>query len=170
MTGLDLKQDRIIEIAVIITDGELNVVAEGPDLIIHQPKELMDNMNDWCIQHHGQSGLTAAVLKSTITTQEAEEQVLSFVRRYIPNAREGLLAGNSVHVDKQFLQQEMPGLLSHLHYRIVDVSTVKELARRWHPQAYDDAPPKKNTHRALEDIRESIAELQYYRNSVFAKS
>ncbi|KAJ3300069.1 Oligoribonuclease, mitochondrial [Borealophlyctis nickersoniae] len=167
MTGLDLQKDHIIEIAAIVTDGDLNIKAEGPDLIIHQPKEVMDDMNDWCVQTHGQSGLTAAVIASTLSTSEAESQILSFIRQHIPTPRVAILAGNSIHVDKQFLQKEMPNLVDHLHYRIVDVSTVKELARRWYPTEYSEAPVKRNTHRALDDIRESIAELQYYRQAVF---
>ncbi|KFH73233.1 hypothetical protein MVEG_00454 [Podila verticillata NRRL 6337] len=166
MTGL-LATDKLIEIAVIITDDELNIVAEGPNLIIHQPKQVMDNMNEWCIDHHGASGLTAAVLASKISTSDACAQVLAFIQRHIPDPRIGILAGNSVHADKVFLEREMRPLIDHLHYRIVDVSTVKELARRWYPREFAATPPKQGAHRALDDIKESIAELRYYRGAVF---
>ncbi|KAF9120461.1 Oligoribonuclease, mitochondrial [Linnemannia hyalina] len=166
MTGL-ASTDKLIEIAVIITDDDLNIVAEGPNLIIHQPKEVMDNMNQWCIDHHGASGLTASVLASKISTSEACTQVLQFIKSHIPTARHGILAGNSVHADKVFLEREMSPIIEHLHYRIVDVSTVKELARRWFPTEFENVPRKKEAHRALDDIKESIGELKYYRSSVF---
>ncbi|KAG0056736.1 Oligoribonuclease, mitochondrial [Gryganskiella cystojenkinii] len=166
MTGL-LATDKLIEIAVIITDDELNIVAEGPNLIIHQPKEVMDKMNEWCIEHHGASGLTAAVIASTISTEDACDQVLKFILKHIPEPRGGILAGNSVHADKVFLEREMSPIIEHLHYRIVDVSTVKELSRRWYPKEFKAAPPKKAAHRALDDIKESINELKYYRQTVF---
>ncbi|KAF9929496.1 Oligoribonuclease, mitochondrial [Linnemannia zychae] len=166
MTGL-LPTDKLIEIAVIITDDNLNIIAEGPNLIIHQPKEVMDNMNQWCIDHHGASGLTASVLSSTTTTAQACNQVLDFIKTYIPEPRQGILAGNSVHADKVFLEREMAPIIEHLHYRIVDVSTVKELTRRWYPKEFENAPPKKAAHRALDDIKESIRELEYYRSAVF---
>ncbi|KAF9923975.1 Oligoribonuclease, mitochondrial [Mortierella alpina] len=166
MTGL-LATDKLIEIAVIVTDDELNIVAEGPNLIIHQPKHVMDGMNPWCIEHHGASGLTAAVLASTISTAQACEQVLAFIKEHIPTPRVGILAGNSVHADKVFLEREMPAIVDHLHYRIVDVSTVKELSRRWYPEAFTRVPEKMGAHRALDDIKESIQELQYYRGAVF---
>ncbi|KAF9168920.1 Oligoribonuclease, mitochondrial [Mortierella sp. AD011] len=166
MTGLEAT-DKLIEIAVIITDDELNIVAEGPNLIIHQPKEVMDNMNQWCIEHHENSGLTAAVLASKISTDEACTQVLDFIKKHIPEPRHGILAGNSVHADKVFLEREMRPIVDHLHYRIVDVSTVKELSRRWYPSEFKHAPRKKEAHRALDDIKESIKELEYYRGAVF---
>ncbi|KAJ3307338.1 Oligoribonuclease, mitochondrial [Blyttiomyces sp. JEL0837] len=167
MTGLDLAKDHIMEIACIITDGDLNVVEEGPDLIIHLDKPELDSMNEWCIEHHGKSGLTASCLASTRTLQSVEQEVLAFIKKHIPKANVGVLAGNSVHMDKEFLRKEMPDLLGHLHYRLVDVSTVKELVRRWSPEAYANAPIKLGKHRALDDILESIKELQYYRKSVF---
>ncbi|KAL1923676.1 uncharacterized protein VTP21DRAFT_8656 [Calcarisporiella thermophila] len=177
MTGLDIDRDHIIEIAVLITDGDLNLVQDEKtgevaelSLIIHQPKSVMDNMNAWCIEHHGKSGLTGAVLSSTLTTQDAEDQVLDFIKQYIPQPRIALLAGNSVHADRQFLQKELPRVVEHLHYRIVDVSTVKELVRRWLPKLYDQVPPKKEGHRALDDIRESIEELRYYREHAFVRN
>ncbi|KAJ3165652.1 Oligoribonuclease, mitochondrial [Irineochytrium annulatum] len=165
MTGLNLGKDKIIEIAVIVTDGSLNMVEEGPDLVIHQPQSVMDGMNDWCVEHHGKSGLTAEVLLSTTTTAEAEAAVLEFVKRYIPVKGVGVLAGNSVHVDKEFLRKEMPAFLDHLHYRLIDVSTLKELARRWNPAVFHRGSHKTSDHRAMGDIRDSIAELRYYRDA-----
>ncbi|KAG0072657.1 Oligoribonuclease, mitochondrial [Linnemannia elongata] len=166
MTGL-ASTDKLIEIAVIITDDDLNIIAEGPNLIIHQPKEVMDSMNQWCVDHHGASGLTASVLASKISTSEACNQVLQFIKSHIPTPRHGILAGNSVHADKVFLEREMSPIIEHLHYRIVDVSTVKELTRRWFPKEFESVPRKKEAHRALDDIKESIGELKYYRSSVF---
>ncbi|KAJ3272199.1 Oligoribonuclease, mitochondrial [Terramyces sp. JEL0728] len=165
MTGLDLKKDRIIELACIITDGELSQVIKGPEIIINQPESLMNSMDEWCTEHHGKSGLTKAVLESKTSTREAEDRLLAFIKEHIPKAKEGVLAGNSIHVDRQFLYQEMPRVTDYLHYRIVDVSTVKELSKRWYP----DLPPLKKalSHRALEDILESIKELEYYRKTVF---
>ncbi|KAI9484743.1 ribonuclease H-like domain-containing protein [Zychaea mexicana] len=165
MTGLDIAKDRLIEIAVLITDGDLNIVAEGPELVINQPRELMDNMNDWCKEHHGASGLTKAVLESQVSTENAKDQVLDFLKKHIKTG-EAPLAGNSVHADKRFLEKEMPELVDYLHYRIVDVSTIKELTRRWYPDIAKGVQ-KKNCHRALDDIKESISELQYYQKHVF---
>ncbi|XP_062894534.1 small fragment nuclease [Mobula hypostoma] len=166
MTGLDIEKDKIIEMACIITDAELNILAEGPHLIVNQPNELLDGMSEWCAQHHGKSGLTQAVRDSKISLQQAEYEFLSFVRQHTPP---GLcpLAGNSVHADKKFLDKYMPQFMKHLHYRIIDVSTIKELCRRWYPDKYEDAPKKKASHRALDDIRESIKELQFYRKHIF---
>ncbi|KAJ3414368.1 hypothetical protein HDV05_006642 [Chytridiales sp. JEL 0842] len=167
MTGLDLSTDHIIEIACIITDGSLNTIATGPDLIIHQPKQVMDAMSEWCVTHHGSSGLTASVLASKLSVQEAEKQVLEFIKQHIPEKGVGVLAGNSVHMDKEFIRKEMPALLDWLHYRLVDVSTVKELARRWDKNVFTGAPKKGMSHRALDDIKESIEELRYYRRTFF---
>ncbi|XP_064424823.1 oligoribonuclease, mitochondrial [Latimeria chalumnae] len=169
MTGLDIERDHIIEMACIITDSDLNVLAEGPSLIINQPDELLDNMSDWCKEHHGKSGLTQAVRESKISLQQAEYEFLSFVRQHTPP---GLcpLAGNSVQADKKFLEKYMPQFMRHLHYRIIDVSTIKELSRRWYPEEYEAAPKKKASHRALDDIQESIKELQFYRKSIFKKT
>ncbi|XP_058050358.1 oligoribonuclease, mitochondrial isoform X2 [Ahaetulla prasina] len=141
---------------------------EGPNLIINQPDELLDGMSDWCKEHHGKSGLTKAVKESTISLRQAEYEFLSFIRQQTPP---GLcpLAGNSVHADKKFLDKYMPQFMKHLHYRIIDVSTVKELCRRWYPEDYEIAPKKSASHRALDDIRESIKELQFYRNNIFKR-
>ncbi|ORY97617.1 ribonuclease H-like domain-containing protein [Syncephalastrum racemosum] len=165
MTGLDIANDRLIEIAVLITDGDLRIAAEGPELVIHQPREVMDNMNEWCKEHHGASGLTEAVINSKVSTADAQSQVLEFLKRHIPPGV-APLAGNSVHADKRFLEKEMPKIVDYLHYRIVDVSTIKELSRRWYPDIAKGVQ-KKNCHRALDDIKESISELEYYRQHVF---
>ncbi|XP_078282787.1 small fragment nuclease [Rhinoraja longicauda] len=169
MTGLDIEKDKIIEMACIITDSDLNILAEGPHLIVNQPNELLDGMSEWCKEHHGKSGLTQAVKDSKISLQQAEYEFLSFVRQ---QTNPGLcpLAGNSVHADKKFLDKYMPQFMKHLHYRIIDVSTIKELCRRWHPDEYEAAPKKKASHRALDDIRESIKELQFYKMHVFKES
>ncbi|OBZ81664.1 putative oligoribonuclease [Choanephora cucurbitarum] len=167
MTGLDIEKDYLIEIAVLVTDSELNIVAKGPELIIHQPKEVMDNMNDWCIEHHGKSGLTKQVLESKVSIEEAEDKVYSFLKEHVPRGV-APLAGNSVHEDKRFLLKEMPKVVDHLHYRIVDVSTIKELTKRWYPEVASGVV-KKAGHRALDDIVESIEELRYYRKHVFVK-
>ena len=166
MTGLELDTNTILEIACVITEGDLEIVAEGPSLIIHHEDQVLDRMNEWCIQHHGQSGLTDSVKKSQISLQDAEKQVLDFVAKHTPV---GVcpLAGNSVGMDKRFLDKYMPSLAAHFHYRIVDVSTVKELCRRWYPGSLERAPAKKLSHRALDDIRESIEELKFYKTEVF---
>ncbi|XP_066462174.1 oligoribonuclease, mitochondrial [Eleutherodactylus coqui] len=168
MTGLDIQKDQIIEMACLITDSDLNILAEGPNLIIKQPDELLDSMSNWCKEHHGKSGLTQAVRDSKISLAQAEYEFLSFIRKH---TAPGLcpLAGNSVHVDKVFLSKYMPQFMRHLHYRIIDVSTVKELCRRWYPVEYECAPKKAASHRALGDITESIKELQFYRQNVFKK-
>ncbi|KAJ2162234.1 hypothetical protein GGF46_000851 [Coemansia sp. RSA 552] len=167
MTGLDPQQDTIIEIACIVTDAELNVLERGDDIVIHQSQQVMDAMGDWCKEHHGHSGLTQSVLASTVTMAEAEASVLALVKRHCPRPRTGVLAGNSVHADRAFLSRYMPKLTAYLHYRIIDVSTVKELARRWNPRVLAAAPAKKTAHRALDDIAESIEELRHYREQLF---
>ncbi|KAI3373386.1 hypothetical protein L3Q82_021929 [Scortum barcoo] len=173
MTGLDIDKDQIIEMACIITDSDLNILAEGPSLIINQPDKVLEGMSEWCKEHHGKSGLTQAVRNSKVTLEQAEYEFLSFVRQHTPPGQ-CPLAGNSVHADKRFLDKYMPQFMYHLHYRIIDVSTVKELCRlvsvRWFPEEYKMVPHKKATHRALDDIQESIKELQYYRATVFRAS
>ncbi|XP_032085952.1 oligoribonuclease, mitochondrial [Thamnophis elegans] len=168
MTGLDIEKDQILEMACLVTDSGLNILAEGPNLIINQPDELLDGMSDWCKEHHGKSGLTKAVKESTVSLRQAEYEFLSFIRQQTPP---GVcpLAGNSVHADKKFLDKHMPQFMKHLHYRIIDVSTVKELCRRWYPEDYEAAPKKSAAHRALDDIRESIKELHFYRNHIFKR-
>lgn len=166
MTGLDVDRERIIEMATLITDASLAVVAEGPQLVVHQPDALLDAMDDWNKQHHGDSGLTERARASTVTEAEAEQTTLAFIQEHCP-ARTAPLCGNSIHQDRLFLRKYMPQLNEYLHYRMVDVSTIKELARRWYPDDYAKAPDKKETHRALDDIVESIEELRFYRTSVF---
>jgi len=164
MTGLDPNVDTILEIATIITDGQLNTVAEGPNIVVHQPDSVLDAMGDWCKEHHGNSGLTAKVRASTISMFDAEQQSLDFIKAHVA---EGVspLCGNSIHQDRRFLVPYMPTLEAYLHYRNIDVSTVKELARRWYPNI--QMPSKAGEHLALADVRESIAELKFYREKVF---
>ena len=166
MSGLDLKKDHILEIACIITNGDLEIVAKSEDLVINHPVELLDGMNDWCKNSHSLSGLSESVLKSTITLKDAEEKILSFIKQHVSQPGVAILAGNSIHVDKQFLLKDMPSIPAYLHYRLVDVSTVKELCSRWYPQEFSKAPKKTCSHRALADIEESIAELNYYRKAI----
>ncbi|HWO23062.1 MAG TPA: oligoribonuclease [Kofleriaceae bacterium] len=169
MTGLDPSKERIIEVAAIITDGQLAELATGPDLVIHQPDEVLAAMDDWNRTHHGASGLVDRVRASTVTDADAEAQLLAFVNAHVPSPKDRpVLAGNSIHQDRRFIRRYMPKLDARLHYRMVDVSTIKELARRWFPQIIARQPPKNDTHRALDDIRESIDELRYYRAHVFA--
>jgi oligoribonuclease len=141
MTGLDVDRDHIIEMACVVTDGDLNVLATSPTLVIGQPKEVMDGMNEWCIEHHGKSGLTAAVLESKLTLEDAETQMVEFIAPYIKSRRIPL-AGNSVHADRMFLLKEMPRFTELLSYRIIDVSSIKELAFRWNPAVADCVPRK----------------------------
>lgn len=166
MTGLDVEHDIILEIAVIITDGNLENAVEGPDLIIGANETQLAAMDPIVQNMHQRSGLWAQSLESTLTVGEAERQVLTFVRKHIPEAGIAPLAGNSIHTDRGFLAKSMPALTEHLHYRIVDVSTLKELARRWMPDRLAKAPAKQAGHRALADIRESIEELKYYRTAL----
>lgn len=166
MTGLNVETCHIIEMACLITDENLNIVAEGPDLVIHQPDRVLEAMDDWCTKHHGESGLTAAVRASQISLSQAEQTFLQFVEQHIP-PKQCPLAGNSVHADKKFLDKYMPLFMDHLHYRIVDVSTIKELCRRWYPKTYEQVPIKREQHRALEDIKESISELRFYKQAIF---
>src|SRR3954452_23839043 len=167
MTGLDLEQDRIIEVAVLITDDELNLVDEGIDLVIGAPDEVLDRMVPVVAKMHDDSGLTEAVRASTLTASEAEQQVLDYVKRYVPDRRKAPLCGNSIATDRSFLARDMKELDDHLHYRMVDASSVKELARRWYPRAYYASPEKNGGHRALADILESVEELRYYRQAIF---
>jgi len=164
MTGLEPDHDTIIEIATIITDGQLNILAEGPNIVIHQSDEILGEMDDWNTTHHGESGLTDKVRASTISMAEAEQQTLDFIRRYVPEGCSPL-CGNSIHQDRRFLVRHMTKLESHMHYRNIDVSTVKELTRRWYPR--DKAPFKQSQHLALSDVKESINELIWYRKRIF---
>ncbi len=167
MTGLDPDRDRIVEIAVIITDGTLERLVEGPDLVLATPEESLTSMHEVVVHMHGGSGLTEAIRASQITVEDAEQQVLEFIRQHVPVARTAPLAGNSVHADRAFLRRYMPTLETYVHYRNVDVSTIKELARRWYPESLEKAPRKAGGHRALADIRESIDEMRYWRTAIF---
>ena len=169
MSGLDPERERILELATLITDADLNIIAEGPELVVHQPDALLDAMDEWNTKHHGASKLTERVRASTLTEAEAEQQTLDFIAAHVP-PRAAPLAGNSVHQDRLFLARYMPRLTAHLHYRNVDVSTVKELVRRWYPTAFKARPKKKASHRALGDIRESVEELRFYRSAVFIET
>ncbi|QWW20412.1 oligoribonuclease [Schaalia sp. 19OD2882] len=166
MTGLDVATDALVEVAVVVTDSELNSLDPGIDVLIAPPQEALDSMNDLVRTMHTSSGLLED-LKDGITMDEARSQVLSYVKRFVPQPRKGLLAGNSIGTDKVFLEANMPDLIAHLHYRVVDVSSVKELAKRWYRRAFEEAPAKCGGHRALADILESIQELQYYRRVLF---
>lgn len=167
MTGLELGKDALIEIAVLVTDSELNILDEGVDLVIHADDAALDAMPDVVREMHARSGLTEAVRASTVTLAEAEAQVLGYVRRHVPEARTAPLCGNSIATDRGFIARDMPELDAHLHYRMIDVSSIKELCRRWYPRIYYAQPDKGLAHRALADIRESIRELVYYRGTAF---
>ncbi|HEX5199981.1 oligoribonuclease [Paractinoplanes rhizophilus] len=167
MTGLDLGKDKLIEVAALVTDPQLNVLGEGVDLVIHADDEALDAMPPVVRDMHAKSGLTDEVRRSVITMAEAEEQVLAYVKEFVPNPRTAPLCGNSIATDRGFLARDMPALDSFLHYRMIDVSSIKELCRRWYPRVYFGQPPKGLAHRALADIRESIRELEYYRRTVF---
>jgi oligoribonuclease len=166
MTGLDQVRDALIEVAALVTDSELNVLGEGVDVVIKPPAEALLTMPDLVRDMHTTSGLLAE-LDGGLTLAEAQAQVLDYVRTWVPEPRRAPLGGNSVGTDRVFLTRDMPELEAHLHYRIVDVSSVKELARRWYPRAYFNSPDKHGNHRALADIRESINELRYYRATIF---
>jgi oligoribonuclease len=166
MTGLDLERDALIEIACLVTDGKLDVLGEGLDLVIKPPPEALDQMEDVVREMHTASGLLAE-LASGITLAEAQDQVLAYIRKYISEPRRVPLAGNSIATDRVFIARDMPELDAFLHYRMVDVSSIKELARRWYPRTYFASPPKRGGHRALADITESIQELRYYRETIF---
>ncbi|OXB71681.1 UNVERIFIED_CONTAM: hypothetical protein H355_014885 [Colinus virginianus] len=166
MTGLDVEKDQIIEIAVILTDGTCDTVIEGPTYIIHADDSVLDSMSEWCRETHGRSGLTEASRSSTISLQKAEEEILAFVKKHVSDLKVTPLAGNSVHVDRRFLLKQMPKLATNLSYRIVDVSSIKELWHRWRP----NSPAFQRVsyeHRALGDIRQSINELRYYKKHFF---
>ena len=167
MTGLDLGRDALIEIAALVTDSELRILDEGIDLVITAPGELLDTMQPVVQDMHAHSGLTDAVRVSTTTVAQAEQLVLEHLRTHVPDARTVPLCGNSIATDRAFLARDMPELDGFLHYRMVDVSSIKELCRRWYPRVYFSQPQKGLAHRALADIKESIRELRYYRETVF---
>jgi oligoribonuclease len=167
MTGLDLQRDALIEVAVVVTDAELNVVDKGVDIVIHASDDLLKSMVPVVRDMHANSGLTELVRASTVTLAEAEKAVLDYVASHIPQAGVAPLCGNSIATDRSFLARDMPALDDYLHYRMIDVSSLKELARRWYPRVYWAQPAKGLAHRALADIHESIQELAYYRQALF---
>ena len=167
MTGLEPETDVIVEIATLITDDDLNIIAEGPDLVIHQSDEVLARMNQVVVDMHTKSGLLEAIKSSTVTLEEAGAATLEFIRLHIPEARTIPLCGNSIGTDRRFLAKYLPEIENYLLYRSVDVSTIKELARRWYPKLGSDRPNKGGTHRALDDIRASVNELAFYREHVF---
>ena len=167
MTGLDLRSDRLIEIAALVTDADLNVLGEGIDVVIHTDDEALDGMVEVVARMHRSSGLTEEVRASTIDVATAEELVMDYIRSHVPQAKTAPLAGNSIGTDRGFITRDMPTLDDYLHYRMIDVSSIKELCRRWYPKIYYGQPEKGLAHRALADIQESIRELRYYRRIAF---
>ncbi len=170
MTGLDPARHTIVEIATLLTDDNLELIAEGPDLIVKATEAELAEMDDFVTTMHTRSGLLEQIAASTISLAEAGEQTLAFLREHIPDERTVPLCGNSIGTDRRFLAAYLPDVEEFLHYRSVDVSTLKELARRWHPEALASAPPKVAGHRALDDIRESLDELRHYRSTLFVSS
>jgi oligoribonuclease len=166
MTGLDLERDALVELAVLVTDSELNVLGDGVDVVIKPPQAALDQMVDVVREMHTTSGLLAA-LSSGMTLAEAQDLAMAYLREHVPAAKKAPLAGNTVYVDRSFLARDLPELDQHLHYRLIDVSSIKELTRRWYPRVYFNAPAKHGGHRALADIRESIEELKFYRSAIF---
>ncbi|HMG39690.1 MAG TPA: oligoribonuclease [Acidimicrobiales bacterium] len=167
MTGLEPARHVIVEIATLVTDDELQIVASGPDLVIHQPAEALAAMEPVVRDMHTRSGLLEAITASTVTLEAAGKATLDFIRTHVPEPRTVPLCGNSIGTDRRFLASYLPDIENHLHYRSVDVSTIKELARRWYPSVIDSVPKKATTHRALDDILESVSELRFYREKLF---
>lgn len=167
MSGLNAERERILEMATLVTTGDLELVAEGPELILHQEDALLLQMDEWNTKHHGESGLVDRVRASSVSEVDAEQKTLDFLKSVGVEARSAPLAGNSIHQDRLFVARYLPALDAHLHYRNVDVSTVKELVRRWMPAVFEARPTKRGSHRALDDIKESIEELRYYRRAAF---
>ena len=166
MTGLDLARDELVEVAVLVTDAQLQILGEGADVVIKPSTAAMDQMDEFVRNMHSTSGLIA-VLDAGLPMREAEERVLDYVRQFVPEPRKAPLAGNTIHTDRAFLARDMPEFEGYLHYRNVDVSSVKELVRRWYPRVYYQSPAKSGNHRALADVQESIEELRYYGETVF---
>ncbi|MFC4145669.1 oligoribonuclease [Micromonospora mangrovi] len=167
MTGLDLGRDALIEVAALVTDPDLNVLGEGVDVVIHADEAALEGMPEIVRTMHAKSGLTEEVRRSTVTLAEAEDMVLDYVTSHVKDARSAPLCGNSIATDRGFIARDMPRLDAHLHYRMIDVSSIKELCRRWYPRVYFGQPQKGLAHRALADVRESIRELEYYRRTLF---
>jgi oligoribonuclease len=167
MTGLDPARHVIVEIATVITNDDLNLLAEGPDIVVHASADELERMDDVVRRMHTRSGLLVAIESSTVSLADAGRQTLEFLQSHISEPRSIPLCGNSIATDRRFLAAQLPDIESFLHYRSIDVSSIKELCRRWYPDAFAKAPAKRETHRALDDIRESIAELEYYRSTIF---
>ncbi|HEU0240505.1 MAG TPA: oligoribonuclease [Micromonosporaceae bacterium] len=167
MTGLDLERDALIEVATLVTDPDLNILGDGVDVVIHVPDEVLDRMGDVVRDMHAKSGLTEAVRKSTVSLRDAEDMIMEYVTGFAAAPGVAPLCGNSIATDRGFLARDMPRFDGHLHYRMIDVSSIKELSRRWYPRTYYGQPAKGLAHRALADIKESIRELDYYRRTVF---
>ncbi|MEU7145755.1 oligoribonuclease [Nocardia sp. NPDC046473] len=167
MTGLRLDSDKLIEVAVLVTDSDLNIMGEGVDVVIHADDAALAAMPQVVVDMHARSGLTEEVRRSTVTMAEAEQQVLDYIKQYVPTPGTVPLAGNSIATDRGFIARDMPAVDTHLHYRMIDVSSIKELCRRWYPRIYFGQPEKGLAHRALADIKESIRELEYYRRTAF---
>ncbi|MFY1695462.1 MULTISPECIES: oligoribonuclease [unclassified Solwaraspora] len=167
MTGLDLGKDALIEVAALVTDSDLNVLGDGVDLVIHADEEALAGMPDVVREMHARSGLTEEVRRSAVTLAEAEDRILEYVTSFVREPKTAPLCGNSIATDRGFLARDMPRLDAHLHYRMIDVSSIKELCRRWYPRVYFGQPAKGLSHRALADIQESIRELEYYRRAIF---
>ncbi|HEY7176880.1 MAG TPA: oligoribonuclease, partial [Micromonosporaceae bacterium] len=167
MTGLDLGRDALIEVAALVTGPDLNILGDGVDVVIHAPDEVLDQMSPVVREMHAKSGLTEAVRKSPVTLTEAEDMIIEYVTRFAPAPGTAPLCGNSIATDRGFLSRDMPRFDAHLHYRMIDVSSIKELTRRWYPRTYYGQPQKGLAHRALADVKESIRELDYYRRTVF---
>ena len=170
MTGLDVHRHVIVEVAALVTDADLTILGEGVDLVVHATEEELAQMDDFVTSMHGNSGLTEQIRSSTVTMEQAEDAVLALIAEHCSPEHPAPLAGNSIATDRTFIREQMPRLDAALHYRMVDVSSIKELARRWYPKAYYNQPPKGLAHRALADIVESIRELDYYRRAVFVDS
>jgi oligoribonuclease len=166
MTGLDLQRHRIVELAVLVTDAQLEVLADGLDLVVHQPPEVLAEMEDIVRKMHAKSALLAEIERSSLTLDAAGKEAIEYIKQFVPEPGTAPMCGNSIGVDRRFLDRYLPDLDRYLHYRSIDVSSLKELCRRWYPEAYKKRPSKTEAHRALDDIKESVAELRYYRDAI----
>lgn len=170
MTGLDVERHRIVELAVLVTDARLDLLADGLDLVVHQPPEVLAEMDDFVRKMHTKSGLLGEIERSSLTLEDAGKRALEYITQFVPEAGTAPMCGNSIGVDRRFLDRYLPDLDRYLHYRSIDVSSLKELSRRWYPDAYKKRPSKTEAHRALDDVRESVAELRYYRETIMRPS
>ena len=170
MTGLDVERHRIVELAVLVTDARLDLLADGLDLVVHQPPEALAEMDDFVCKMHTKSGLLGEIERSSLTLEDAGKRALEYITQFVPEAGTAPMCGNSIGVDRRFLDRYLPDLDRYLHYRSIDVSSLKELCRRWYPDAYKKRPSKTEAHRALDDVRESVAELRYYRETIMRPS